>query len=128
MDYNKAAGITSEGTLSPSTLSAGDHPIRTAGVTLKTSLTLSRGTLVFLKSGQTQYEAYDGGTLTAEPSLLGLLVEDVDTSGGAASVAIYIAGDFNTNFITVASGGDLATVRERLAQQSLYLMDAVSAA
>jgi hypothetical protein len=120
------AGITAEGTLAPDKLHAGDHPIEQKGVTLKTTLKLARGTLVYLKSGETQYEAYDGGTITSG-SLLGLLVDDVDTTGGAASVAVYISGDFNTNGITVAAGGSLATVRERLALQSLYLRDGIAA-
>lgn len=127
MSTNSPAGITAEGTFAPGSLHAGCHPIEQKGVTLKTSLKLSRGTLVYLKSGETQYEAYDGGTLTAAPSLLGILVDDVDTTGGAASVAVYIAGDFNTSAITVAEGGSLATVRDRLASQSLYLHDSVAA-
>jgi len=122
----KPAGFTEEGTYSPDLLIAGDHPIRTKGVTLKTTLTLSRGTLVYLKSGENQYEAYDGGTITAG-SLLGILVLDVNTAGGAASVMVYIAGDFNSNKITVASGGSLATVRDRLVSQSIYLHDPVAA-
>jgi hypothetical protein len=126
MDMFKPSGITDEGTFSPDQLVAGDDAV-SVGVTLKTTLKLSRGTLVYLKSGETQYEAYDGGTLTALPSLLGILVNDVDTTGGAASVSVYISGEFNTSAVTVASGGDLATVRSRLALQSLYLRDAVAA-
>ena len=122
----KPAGITAEGTFTPDLLHAGDHPIEQKGVTLKTSLTLSRGTLVYLKNGESEYEAYEGGTITTA-SLLGILVDDVDTTGGAASVAVYIAGDFNTSGITVATGGSLATVRDRLATQSLYLHDSVAA-
>jgi len=126
MDFFKPSGQTDEGTFSPDQLIAGDD-IVSGGVTLKSGLTLSRGTLVYLKSGDSQYSAYDGGTLTALPSLLGILVNDVDTTGGAGSVSVYIAGEFNTSAVTVASGGDLATVRERLALQSLYLRDAISA-
>lgn len=120
------AGITSEGTFTPDLLHAGDHPIEQKGVTLKADKVLTRGTLVYLQNGQSEWEAYDGGTITTA-SLMGLLVDDVDTTGAAASVAIYIAGDFNTNSITVATGGSLATVRDRLATQSLYLHDSVAA-
>lgn len=120
------AGVTTEGTFAPDKLHAGDHPIRQIGVTLKTTLRLSRGTLVYLKNGESQYEAYDGGTITAG-SLLGLLVDDVDTTGGAASVAVYIAGDFNTNAVILATNGTIAAVRARLASQSLYLHDGVAA-
>jgi hypothetical protein len=126
MDF-KPAGITAEGTFTPDLLIAGDHPIRTAGVTLKTTLDLKRGTVLYLKTGgDTQYEAFDGGTPLAG-SLLGILVEDVNTAGGAASVMVYIAGDFNTNSLIFATGGTAAAVRERLALQSLYLRDAVAA-
>lgn len=122
----KPAGFTAEGTYAPDLLLAGDHPVRTAGVTLKTTLTLSRGTVVYLKNGETQYEAFDGGTVTAG-SLLGILVEDVNTAGGAASVAVYIAGDFNANALTFATGGTVAAIRARCALQSLYLTDSVAA-
>lgn len=120
------AGFTAEGTFTPDGLIAGDHPQRVQGFTLKTTLKLSRGALIYLKNGETQYEAYDGGAITAG-SLLGVLVEDVDTTGGAASVAAYISGDFNANKIIFASGGTAAAVRARLATQSLYLHDAVAA-
>ena len=68
----------------------------------------------------------DGGAITAG-SLLGIIVDDVDTTGGAASVTVYIAGDFNTNKIILASGGTIAAVRQRLAQQSIYLFDGIAA-
>lgn len=120
------AGFTAEGTYTPDLLIAGDHPIRTRGVTLQTGLTLVRGQLVVLTATESEYEAYAGGAITAG-SLLGLLVEDADTTGGAASVMIYVSGDFNANAITIASGGTLATVRDQLALQSLYVVDAVAA-
>lgn len=123
----KPAGFTAEGTYTPDLLIAGCHPVEQKGFTIKAEKKYVRGTLIYLKSGETQYEAYDGGTLTASPSLLAVLVDDVDTTGAAASHVGYIAGDFNTNAITVATGGSLATVRDRLAQQSLYLHDSISA-
>lgn len=118
-------GFTSEGTFAPDTLNAGGQP-HVQGVTLKASLKLSRGALVYLKNGETQYEAYDGGTITAN-SLLGIIVDDVDTTGGAASVAVYVSGDFNTAKVILATGGTIAAVRQRLALQSIYLLDSMSA-
>ena len=123
-------GFRTEGTFSPSSLHGGDHPIHTVGATLKASLQLPRGALVYLKAGETQYQQYDGGT-PATGSLFGILVEDEDTTtatgtGAAKSVMVYISGDFNANAITIASGS-LETVRAALASQALYLLNPVAA-
>lgn len=117
-------GFTSEGTFSPDLLIAGDHPIRTIGLTLEAEAKLKRGTLIYLKNTESAYSAYDGGTITAG-SLFGILVRDEDTTtatgtGATKSVEVYIAGDFNTDAITIASGS-LETVRAALVGQSVYL-------
>jgi hypothetical protein len=129
MKFNPA-GITSEGTFSPDLLIAGDHPVRTIGVTLEAEAKLTRGTLVYLKNTESAYSAYDAGTVTAG-SLFGILVQDEDTTaatgtGATKSVMVYIAGDFNANAITIASGS-LETVRAALASQALYLINPVTA-
>lgn len=122
----KPAGFTDEGTFAPDMLLAGCCCPHQLGFTLKASLTLARGTVIYLKNGETQYEAYDGGTITAG-SLLGILVSDVNTTGGAASVAAYISGEFNANKLTFATGGTVAAIRTRAAAQAMYLLDAVAA-
>jgi len=129
MDF-KPAGITSEGTFTPDLLIAGDHPIRTIGVTLEAEADLARGTLVYLKATESYYSAFDGGSATSG-SLYGILVEDEDTTtatgtGATKSVMVYIAGDFNANAITVASG-TLENLRAALASQALYLINPVIA-
>jgi hypothetical protein len=129
MDF-KPAGITSEGSFSPDLLIAGDHPIRTIGVTLEAEADLARGTLIFLKATESSYSAYDAGSATSG-SLFGILVEDEDTTtatgtGATKSVMVYVSGDFNANAITVASGS-LETVRAALALQGLYLHNPVTA-
>jgi hypothetical protein len=122
----KPAGFTAEGTFAPDLLIAGDHPQRTAGVTVKADKKYARGTVLYLKSGETQYEAYDGGTITAD-SLVGIAVEDIDTTGAAAAAPMYIAGDFNANKLIFATGGTVAAIRARMASQSIYLVDPVAA-
>jgi hypothetical protein len=122
----KPAGFTAEGTFSPDLLIAGDHPVRTGGVTVKADKVYARGTVLYLKSGETQYEAYDGGTFAAT-SILAIAVDAIDTTGAAASVPVYIAGDFNANKLTFATGGTVAAIRSRALSQSIYLHDAVAA-
>jgi hypothetical protein len=118
------AGFTTEGTYTPDQLHAGDFPVRQAAVTLEADADLARGTLVYLKNGETEYSAYDGGTVTAG-SLFGILIQDEDTtgtpSGAAKGVVVYISGDFSTSAVSVADGGDLDTVRDALALQGIYL-------
>ena len=129
MDF-APAGITSEGTFTPDLLHAGDHPVRTLGVTLEAESDLERGTLVYLVNGESTYSAYDAGTPTAG-ALFGILVQDEDTTtatgtGATKSVMVYITGDFNQNAITIASG-DLEDVRAALALQGIYLHNPVTA-
>jgi len=124
MDFNPA-GITAEGTFTPDLLIAGDPPVRTIGVTLEAEADLVRGTLVYLKATEGSYSAYDGGSVTAS-TLWGILVQDEDTTGASKSVMVYIAGDFNTNAITVASG-TLENLRAVLAVQGIYLTNPVIA-
>ena len=130
MESMKPAGITSEGTYTPDLLIAGDHPVRTKGVTLEAEADLARGTLVYLVDQESTYSAYDDDTPTSG-ALFGILVEDEDTTtatgtGATKSVMVYVAGDFNTNAITIADG-DLEDVRDALAAQGIYLFDPVTA-
>lgn len=125
-----AAGITSEGTYSPDLLIAGDNPVRTLGVTLEAEADLARGTLVYVKDSETVYSAYDDGT-PETGYLFGILVEDEDTTtatgtGAQKSVMVYVAGDFNTNKVIVASG-DVEDLRVALTGQGIYLHNAVEA-
>lgn len=125
MESMKPAGFTSEGTFTPDMLIAGDRPVVVEGRTLEASADLVRGTLVYLKNTEQAYSAYDGGTNTSG-SLYGILVEDEDTTSGAKSVQVYIAGEFNANKITVASG-TLEDLRSTLALQGIYLRNPVTA-
>ena len=128
MDFNPK-GITAEGTFTPDLLIAGDET-HAIGVTLETEATLTRGTLVYLKTSEGAYSAWDAGTNTTG-ALYGILVQDEDTTtatgtGATKSVMVYISGDFNANAITIASGS-LETVRAALASQGLFLINPVTA-
>lgn len=114
-----------EGSHSPDQLIAGDHPIRTRGLTLAADQELTRGTVVVKVGTDTEYTAY-AGTEPAAGSLIGILITDVDTTGAASTEPAYIAGDFNTNELTVASG-DVNDLRDPMVKQSMYLHDAVPA-
>jgi hypothetical protein len=119
------AAHTVEGTYSPDSLIAGDHPRRTLGFEFKSGITAARGSLCYLKSGDTQWMVYDGGTVTAG-SLFCILVDAIDTTGGASVCEAFICGDFNINQITVTSG-TVANLRPALAMQSIYLNSAIAA-
>lgn len=119
-------GVTNEGIYEPDLLVAGDAPRRSRGLTIAADQVLERGTIVVKIAAATEYTAYDG-TAADEASLFAILVNDVDTTGAAAIEPCYISGDFNTNKVIVAEGGDVADIRDALAKQSIYLHDAVPA-
>jgi hypothetical protein len=63
---------------------------------------------------------------------VGILVENIDTSAtgynAATPNAIYIMGEFNANSLSFGAGYDAASVRDALANRSIFIKYPVSAA
>lgn len=115
-----------EGAYSPDQLIAGDHPLRFKGISVAAGQgTLVRGTVMVRVGASADYTAY-AGTAPDAGTPVTILVNDVDTTGGVSVNEAYLAGDFNTNALTVASGS-IDDLRNTMAAQSIYLHDAVKA-
>lgn len=102
-------------------LIAGDHPIRTDGITLLAGQNIVRGTLLGQITASGKYtlslpDAVDGSQVPAV-----IAAEDMDASAGDKMTLAYIAGDFNANQITFGSGHSIASTKDGLAHRSIYL-------
>ncbi len=59
---------------------------------------------------------------------IAILIDDVDTTGGAATGGIYQMGEFNQNAVILGAGITLLAAKTALAAQNIYLKNPVSAA
>jgi hypothetical protein len=120
-------GFQDEGTYTPDKLHAGDHPIRSEGVTILAGQVLTRGALLGIvtvdgKAVLSLAAAQDG---SEEP--WGILGEDIDATAGDQNSFAYIAGDFNQTAMTFGTGHTPDSVREGLRDKSIYLVDDIPA-
>lgn len=118
----------SEGNFAPDLLLAGDHPIRTRGVTIASGQgELTRGTLLGIvtvggNAVLSLAAAEDGSEV---PTCI--LGENVDATSAAVDSFAYIAGDFNENQMTFGTGHTADSVRDGLRGRSIYLHNPVVA-
>jgi hypothetical protein len=122
-DFNP--GFQSEGSYSPDRLIAGDHPVRTIGVTIATGQNLQRGAL--LGTDGSVYRLSEAAAADGSETPVAILGEDVDATGGAAQSFAYVAGDFNANAMTFGAGHTADGVRSALQARSMYLHTAIPA-
>lgn len=121
-------GFTTEGVFSHDVLIAGDHPVRSMGVTIASGAgALARGTVLGKITASGEYTTSTSAATDGSEVPTAILVEDVDATAAAANTVVYIAGDFNTNALTIGAGHTAAAIREGLREKSIFLHDAVPA-
>lgn len=120
--------FASEGSYSPDMLIAGDHPIRTIGVVVVSGAgALVRGSVLGKITTGGKYTLSASAASNGSQTPVAILGEDVDATSGDVNAFVYIAGDFNSNELTLGAGHTIASIRDALAQKSIYLHDAVPA-
>lgn len=124
-DFNPA--FQSEGTYSPDQLIAGDHPLRSMGVTVADGQTLTRGALlgIITANGKAVLSASAAGDGSEVP--VAVLGEDVTADGADVVSFAYVAGDFNENQMTFGAGHTADSVRDGLRERSIYLHNPIEA-
>lgn len=125
-DFNPAYN-DAEGSFNPDLLVAGDHPVRTKGVTIASGQNIVRGALLGIITAGSQAilslaAAVDGSEV---PNCIA--GEDIDATAGAVESFAYTAGDFNSNAMTFGTGHTAASTREGLRNKSIYVVDPVVA-
>lgn len=113
--------FTSEGTYTPDLLIAGDHPVRTTGITIVSGETIARGSLLGKVTATGKYKLSFSAASDGSQVPVGIAVEDMDASGGDKKSAMYISGDFNASRVQFGEAHTVATVKDALAQKSIYL-------
>jgi len=109
-------------------LIAGDHPIRTRGVTIPLGTgILKRGSLLgIVEADGTAILSLEAATDGSEVPTC-ILGQDVDATTVAVESFAYIAGDFNEHQMTFGTGHTADSVRDGLRERSIYLHNPVIA-
>lgn len=125
MDVNlQPSGFNSQGTYTPDNLIAGNFPIATKQVTIKSGNNLVRGTV--LEEG-TAGDAGKFFAVTTAANAKYILAEDCNATGGDKVTVAYLTGQFNSRRVTLGTGPTLAAVTTALEARNIYLVDTVSA-
>lgn len=123
MGHNyQPAGYTSEGTFTPDNLIAGDNirPI-TRSVTLVSGQNVVRGTVLGIITATGKYTTSLAAASNGSQTPKAIAAEDCDASGGDKVTLVYIAGEFNENELTLGTGHTLASIREGLRDNGIFL-------
>lgn len=100
-------------------LVAGDYPIETKTVTLKSGVSYVRGHV--LEAG-TSGNAGKYLEVTTDANAKYVLLEDVDATSADKLGTVAITGKFNTNKLTLGTGATLAGVTAALEPLSIFLV------
>jgi hypothetical protein len=119
-------GYTSEGSHSPDNLIAGDqiNPI-TLSVTLVSGQNIVRGTVLGIITSGGKYTTSLSAASNGSQTPKAIAAEDCDASGGDKTTLVYIAGVFNQNELTLGTAHTIASIREGLRDNGIYLKDSV---
>lgn len=101
-------------------LIAGDFPLVTDTETVLTGLDLERGTLMGKITATGQIQACDHTASDGSETPFGVLAEDIDTSGGAATGLIYLTGIFDSSKLTFGGSTAIADVKDAMRNVNLY--------
>ena len=90
---------------------------------------LQRGTVVGLSTSGANEGAYTLSAMAAtdgSQSPSAILVDTVDTTGGAVQAGVYLMGEFNANYLSYGAGWTIATLTVALRPLSIFIKQAVS--
>lgn len=81
---------------------------RTFTLELKSGQDVVRGQVVAYETTSGSIVTYDSGGSNGADKFYGIAAEDVDASGGAKPIVVYIRGEFNKNALIFSESGDEA--------------------
>lgn len=116
-------GFTAAGTFTPDNLIAGDFPIKTKTVTLKSGTSFKRGHV--LEAG-TSGNAGKYLEVTTDANAKYVLLEDIDATAADKLGTVAITGEFNGSELTLGSGATLAGVTTALEPLSVFVRGSVA--
>ncbi|SMF48021.1 Bacteriophage lambda head decoration protein D [Azospirillum oryzae] len=120
-------GVTSD-VFTPDQLIAGRFPLVTDTVTLVSGQNLARGAVLGKITASGKYTLSLSASSDGSQVPSAILADAVDASGGDKLAGVYLAGEFNTNALTIGTGHTAASIKDTLRDAGIYLKTAVSAA
>ena len=127
MSTNPVSG--SAGTHEPDNLIAGEFPVAVVDGTLSqvADTVYPRGTILGRKDDGEWAISTGGATADGSEVPRGVLLVDVDVSGGDVVAPIARTGDFNERAVNIGDDHTADAIREGLADRNIYLRTTVSA-
>lgn len=123
---NFQPGKFSEGTQPVDNLLAGSNlQTISRSITLLSGQNLIRGAVLGVITSGGKYTLSAAAASNGSQTPKAILAEDVDASGGDKTTLAYIAGEFNENEITLGVGHTVASIREGLRDNGIFLKPSV---
>lgn len=116
-----AEGFNDQGSYAPDNLIAGDYPRVTRVVTVTGAAILSRGSVLGQIDGDGRFQLSDASLTNGAELPDAILAEDIDATAGDVQAHVYIAGEFNSQELTIGSGHTLASINKPFRQRSIFL-------
>jgi len=112
--------LTSESFSSPLYI-AGNYPVVTRERTIAGEQTLPRGAVLGRVTASGEYVLSDDGAADGSEVPRAILVDEVDTTGGAVAMPVYLTGEFNQDALTFGGNHDAASAFEPLREVGIFL-------
>jgi hypothetical protein len=112
----------------PDQLIAGRHQLVTDTVTIASGQVIQRGAVLGMITASGKYVLALSASADGSQNPVAIAADNIDASGGDALGAVYLAGEFNGNALTLGTGITLAAAKSALRPLSIYVKTSVSAA
>lgn len=119
------AGVTSESSSVDNLIAGSNHQTISRSITLLSGQNVVRGTVLGIVTASGKYAISTAAASNGSQTPKAIAVEDCDATGGDKTLAVYIAGEFNENEITLGAGHTVASIREGLRDNGIFLKPSV---
>lgn len=109
-------------TLDTDRLIAGELPILTRKVTLASGQNVARGAVLGRITAGGNFTLSASAAVDGSQTPRAIAAEDINASGGAQEIIVYIRGDFNTAELILGAGHTLASIEDGLRALGIYFV------
>jgi hypothetical protein len=123
---NFQPSVTSGESVTPDNLIAGSNmQLITRSITLLSGQNVIRGTVLGIVTASGKYVTSASAQSNGGQTPKAIAAEDMDASAGDKTLLVYIAGEFNENEVTLGTGHTVASIREGLRDNGIFLKPSV---
>jgi hypothetical protein len=115
-----AAGMVTE-TFTPDGLLVGSFPVVTDKLTLVSGQNVVRGEVLGKITTGGKLAASLSAATDGSETPYAIAAEAVDASGGDASIAVYLSGEFDSDKLTIGTAHTAASIKDGLRALGIYL-------